>query len=83
LTFEILLLYNEDAGWRGILLSPASFAFETLAPRQPVSFFIPLLGNVLREEGKKEFYPDPDGLPILGLGLFRRRLELFGDGRTA
>jgi len=27
--------YNGIAGWRGILLSPASFSFETLAPRQP------------------------------------------------
>jgi hypothetical protein len=41
LTFKIRLYYNLFAGWRGILLSPASFAFETLAPRQPVFFFIP------------------------------------------
>jgi hypothetical protein len=31
--------YNETAGWRGILLSPASFSFETLAPHQPASSY--------------------------------------------
>jgi hypothetical protein len=54
LTFEIRLYYNEDAGWRGILLSPASFAFETLAPHQPVFFFIPLLrGTVCAKKEKR------------------------------
>jgi hypothetical protein len=38
LTSEKRLPYNEHAGWRGILLSPASFSFETLAPRQPAFF---------------------------------------------
>jgi len=27
--------YNQIAGWRGILLSPASFSLKTLAPHQP------------------------------------------------
>ncbi|MGB4704521.1 MAG: hypothetical protein WBI18_05535, partial [Candidatus Saccharicenans sp.] len=29
--------YNQIAGWRGILLSPASFSLKTLAPHQPAS----------------------------------------------
>jgi len=39
LTASKFIDYNRFAGWRGILLSPASFSFETLAPHQP-AFFI-------------------------------------------
>ncbi|PMP95754.1 MAG: hypothetical protein C0168_04820 [Candidatus Aminicenantes bacterium] len=33
-----IINYNQIAGWRGILLSPASFSLKTLAPHQPAFF---------------------------------------------